>query len=139
MKIMGIDYGDKRVGVALSDSLGITAQGYKTLENTGGKKLFLSLSQIINEQNVEEIVIGLPKNMDSSEGFRADATKEFAERLKKYTDKPIVFWDERLTTVAAHGFLSDLDIRGAKRKALVDTVSAALILEGYLNSKQTKL
>ena len=136
MKIMGIDYGDKRVGTALSDSLGITAQGYKTLENTGGKKLFEGLRQIIEENDVTEIVIGLPKNMDSSQGFRVDATKEFAERLKKYTDAKILFWDERLTTVAAHNFLSDLDIRGKKRKSLVDTVSAALILEGYLNSKR---
>lgn len=136
MKILGIDYGDKRVGTALSDSLGITAQGYKTLENTGGKKLFLGLKEIIDENDVKTIVIGLPKNMDASEGFRVDATKEFAERLKKYTEAEIVFWDERLTSVAAHSFLSDLDIRGKKRKELVDTVSAALILEGYLNSKK---
>ena len=83
MKILGIDYGDKRVGTALSDALGITAQGYKTLENTGGKKLFLGLKEIIDENEVKTIVIGLPKNMDASEGFRVDATKEFAERLKK--------------------------------------------------------
>lgn len=138
MKIMGIDYGDKRVGVALSDSLGITAQGYKTLENTGGKKLFLGLKAIIEENDVLKIVVGLPKNMDSSEGFRAEATREFVKKLESYTDKPIILWDERLTTVAAHNFLSDLDIRGQKRKALVDTVSAALILEGYLNSEQMK-
>lgn len=136
MKIMGIDYGDKRVGIALSDSLGITAQGYKTLENTGGKKLFMGIKEIIDENDVKEIVIGLPKNMDSSLGFRAEATEEFAEKLKKYTNADIIFWDERLTTVAAHNFLSDLDIRGQKRKSLVDTVSAALILEGYLNSKR---
>ena len=136
MKILGIDYGDKRVGTALSDSLGITAQGYKTLENTGGKKLFLGLKEIIDENDVKTIVIGLPKNMDAREGFRVEDTKEFAERIKKYTEAEIVFWDERLTSVAAHSFLSDLDIRGKKRKELVDTVSAALILEGYLNSKK---
>lgn len=131
---MGIDYGDKRVGVALSDELLITAQGYKTLENTGGKKLFLELAKIIEENDVSKIVVGLPKNMDNSMGFRVDATHEFCERLKKYTDKEIIFCDERLTTVSAHNFLSDLDIRGQKRKSLVDTVSAALILESYLNS-----
>lgn len=136
MKVMGIDYGDKRVGIALSDELLLTAQGYKTIENTGGKKLFLTICDIIKEQNVGKIIVGLPRNMDNSEGFRVDATKDFVVRLKCYTDLEIVFWDERLSTVAAHNFLSDLDIRGKKRKALVDTVSAALILEGYLNSQR---
>lgn len=138
MKIMGIDYGDKRVGVALSDELQITAQGYGTLENTGGKKLFLKLKEIIEENNVSTVVIGMPKNMDSTEGFRAEATKEFKTRLEGFTSAKLVFWDERLTTVAAHGFLSELDVRGKKRKKLVDTVSACLILEGYLNSERMK-
>ena len=138
MKIMGIDYGDKRVGIALSDALGITAQGYGTLENTGGKRLFEKIKQIITENDVGEIVVGMPKNMDSTEGFRAEITQGFIERLAGYTDAEITLWDERLTTVAAHGLLSELDVRGKKRKALVDTVSAALILEGYLENRKNR-
>ena len=134
MRYMGIDYGDARVGIALSDPLGMLAQRYTTLTNTGGKKLFEQIAAIINEKKVTHIVIGMPKNMDGTEGFRAEATYAFAERLKSYTNAEISFWDERLTTVAAHGYLSELDVRGAKRKAAVDAVSAELILEGFMNS-----
>lgn len=134
MRYMGIDYGDARVGIALSDPLGMMAQRFATLQNTGGKKLFTQIAEILTEKQVGHIVIGLPKNMDGSEGFRAEATYTFAERLKTYTDVPISFWDERLTTVAAHGYLSELDVRGKKRKETVDAVSAELILEGYMDS-----
>lgn len=134
MRYMGIDYGDARVGIALSDPLGMLAQRHSMLTNTGGKKLFEQIAAIITEKQVGHIVIGMPKNMDGTEGFRAEATYAFAERLKSYTDAEISFWDERLTTVAAHGYLSELDVRGAKRKAAVDAVSAELILEGFMNS-----
>ncbi|MBQ4515785.1 MAG: Holliday junction resolvase RuvX [Clostridia bacterium] len=134
MRYMGIDYGDARVGVALSDPLGMMAQRFTTVQNTGGKKMFLQLLEIIKEKDVGHIVIGMPKNMDGTEGFRAEETYAFAERLKTYTDIEISFWDERLTTVAAHGYLSELDVRGKKRKDVVDAVSAELILEGYMNS-----
>lgn len=133
-RLMGIDYGDARVGIALSDLLGITAQGYATLKNTHDEELFLEIQKIINEKEVGKIVLGLPKNMDNTEGFRAEATYEFAEKLKEYTDKEIVFWDERLSTVAAHSYMNTLDIRGKKRKGLVDTIAAALILENYMQS-----
>lgn len=132
MRLMGIDYGDARVGIALSDALCITAQGYATLKNTQDEALFLEIQKIIKEKEVGKIVLGLPKNMDNSEGFRAKATYEFAEKLKNYTDKEIVFWDERLSTVAAHSYMNSLDIRGKKRKGLVDTIAAALILENYM-------
>lgn len=135
MRYMGIDYGDARVGIALSDPLGMLAQRYATLENTGGKKLFEQLAQLVKEKEVGHIVIGMPKNMDGSEGFRAEATYAFAERLKTVTDVTISFWDERLTTVAAHGYLSEVNVRGKKRKAAVDAVSAELILEGFMQSK----
>lgn len=134
MRLMGIDYGDARVGIALSDLLGITAQGYATLKNTQDEALFLEIQKIIKEKEVEKIVLGLPKNMDNTEGFRAQATYEFAEKLKSYTDKEIVFWDERLSTVAAHSYMNSMDIRGKKRKGLVDTIAAALILENYMQS-----
>lgn len=132
MRLMGIDYGDARVGIALSDPLGIMAQGYGTLQNDGTEQLFCDIQSIIKEKEVTKIVIGLPKNMDNSEGFRADATKEFAEKLKLYTSAEIVFCDERLTTVSAHGMLSEMNVRGKKRKGAVDTLSAALILETYM-------
>ena len=129
---MGIDFGDARVGVALSDPLGITAQGYETIKNDGTESLYLSLAAIIKEKEVTKIIIGLPKNMDGTEGFRAEATKEFAEKLRQYTDAEFAFCDERLTTVSAHGMLSEMNVRGKKRKGAVDTLSAALILETYM-------
>ena len=134
MRLMGIDYGDARIGIALSDLLGITAQGYATLKNTQDETPFLEIQKIIKEKEVGKIILGLPKNMDNSEGFRAQATYDFAEKLKEYTDKEIVFWDERLSTVAAHSYMNTLDIRGKKRKGLVDTIAAALILENYMQS-----
>ncbi len=129
---MGIDFGDARVGVALSDPLGITAQGYETIKNDGTESLYLSLATIIKEKEVTKIIIGMPKNMDGTEGFRAEATKEFAEKLRQYTDVEFDFCDERLTTVSAHGMLSEMNVRGKKRKGAVDTLSAALILETYM-------
>ena len=132
MRLMGIDFGDARVGIALSDPLCIMSQGYKTIKNDGTDSLFSEIAEIIKEKEVTKIVVGLPKNMDNSEGFRTDATKEFVEKLKTVTDVPIEFCDERLTTVSAHGFLSEMNVRGKKRKGAVDALSAALILETYM-------
>ena len=132
MRLMGIDFGEARVGIALSDPLGIMAQGYGTLKNDGTEQIFCEIAAIIKEKEVTKIVIGLPKNMDNSEGFRSAATKEFAQKLSTFTDAEITFFDERLTTVSAHGFLSEMNVRGKKRKGAVDTLSAALILETYM-------
>ena len=129
---MGIDFGDARVGIALSDPLGIMAQGYGTLDNDGTERLYEEIQSIIKEKEVTTIVIGLPKNMDNTEGFRSDATKKFARKLKSFTDAKIEFCDEWLTTVSAHGMLSEMNVRGKKRKGAVDTLSAALILETYM-------
>ncbi len=135
MRLMGIDFGDARVGIALSDPLMIMSQGYKTIQNDGTDALYEEIVAIIKEKEVTKIVIGLPKNMDNSQGFRTDATMEFAEKLKTYTDVEIDFSDERLTTVSAHGFLNEMNVRGKKRKGAVDTLSAALILETYMKKK----
>ncbi len=135
MRLMGIDYGDARVGIALSDPLMIMSQGYKTIKNDGTDALFEEIAAIIKEKEVTKIVIGLPKNMDNSQGFRTDATMEFADKLKTYTDVEIDFSDERLTTVSAHGLLNEMNVRGKKRKDTVDTLSAALILETYMKKK----
>ena len=136
MIILGIDYGDARIGIAVSDIMGWTAQGVGTVYNKGWSKLSVELDKIIKEYNPEKIVIGLPKNMDGTLGFRADATYEFAENLKTIYDGEIIFRDERLTTVGATRFLNETNTRGKSRKGIIDTVSACLILEGYLNEKK---
>lgn len=135
MRILGIDYGDARVGVAVSDLLGITAQGVGTVKNTGGKKLFEELKNIIDQYKPEEIVIGLPKNMDGTEGFRVEETYKFADRLKEIYNGRVEFVDERLTTMGAAQFLNVTNTRGQKRKGVIDTVSACLILETYMRRK----
>ena len=132
MRIIGIDYGDARVGVAVCDPLGITAQGVGTVKNKGTEKLLSELGKIISEYSPEKIVIGMPKNMDGSLGFRADATKEFAESLKTIFNGEIVFWDERLTTVGASRYLNETNTVKDARKKVIDTLSACLILEGYM-------
>jgi len=138
MRIMGIDYGDSRIGVAMSDLMGWTAQGIKTIKNKGEEKTLAELKLIIDEYKPEKTVIGLPKNMDGSEGFRAETTYEFAKSFENIFDGEIIFWDERLSTVGAARFLSDTETYGKKRKQVLDTVAASLILEGYLNSLKNK-
>ncbi len=130
MKLMGIDYGDARIGIALSDPLCITAQGWGNVRQSAAA--CGEIAALAAEQSVDRIVVGLPKNMNNTEGASAEKVRAFAEQLGVLTDVEIVFWDERLTTVAAHGLLSQLDVRGKKRKAVVDTVAATLILEGYM-------
>ena len=132
MRIMGIDYGDARVGVAVSDLLGLTAQGVGTVKNKGLNGLVEELKKLIDEYAPETIVIGLPKNMDGSEGFRVEATHKFADRLKTVYDGRIDFVDERLTTMGAARFLNSTNTRGKKRKGIIDTVSACLILESWM-------
>ncbi len=134
MRILGIDYGDARVGVAVSDELGFMAQGIGTVNNKGMKNLIAELGKIIDEYKPEKIVVGLPKNMDGTVGFRGEATYKFTDALKKVYAGEIIYWDERLTTVGATRYLNATDTRGKKRKNVVDTVAACLILEGYLNS-----
>lgn len=136
MRILGIDYGDARVGVAVSDLLGFMAQGVRTIKNRGVEKLLAELKEVLDEYKPEKIVIGLPKNMDGSEGFRADATYEFAENLKTVYEGEIIFWDERLSSVGAARFLNETNTRGKKRKDVLDTVAACIILDGYLSSQK---
>ena len=132
MRVMGIDYGDARVGVAVSDLLGLTAQGVGTVKNKGLNGLVEELKKLIDEYNPEAIIIGLPKNMDGSEGFRVEATHKFADRLRTVYDGRIDFVDERLTTMGASRYLNSTNTRGKKRKGIIDTVSACLILESWL-------
>ena len=135
MRIMGIDYGDSRVGVAVSDALGFTAQGVTTLPNKVYDKMMEALLKLIDEYKCTKIVIGMPKNMNGTMGERCEVTREFADDIKKrMPDVEIVFWDERLSTVQAAGILNVTNTRGKDRKNVIDTVAACIILESYLNS-----
>lgn len=137
MRIMGIDYGDSRVGVAISDPLMFMAQGLKTLPNKVYPKMLQAIVDIANEYEISTIVIGLPKNMDGTLGFRSDITKDFANDLKdKLAGVDIVFQDERLTTVQASTFLNATNTRGKSRKNVIDTVAAEIILQSYLDSNK---
>ena len=135
MKIVGVDFGDARTGVAVSDALGLTAQGIGTVYGRDPEKVADKVAAHIKEQNAELVVVGLPKNMDGSVGFRGEATLEFVEILKTKINCEIVMWDERLSTVSAIKTLNETNTRGAKRKAVVDTVAACIILQNYLDFK----
>ena len=139
MRIMGLDFGSKTVGVALSDSLLITAQGLEIIGRKEENKLRRTLARIeelIQEYEVTEIVLGLPKNMNGTEGERVALTREFAEKLERRTGLPVVMWDERLTTVAADKAMMEAGIRRERRKEYVDKIAASLILQGYLDSRR---
>ncbi len=133
-KILGVDYGDVRTGLAVSDMLGFLASGIGTIRPGGMRNTAIAVAEEAKKQNVVLIVIGLPKNMDGSEGFRAEAVRAFAFLLAEYTDIPYVFYDERLSTVEAHNFLNLTDTKGKKRKEVVDTLSAQIILQNYLDA-----
>lgn len=137
MRIMGIDYGDSRVGISVSDPLGYTAQGLRTLPNKVYSKMLESVLEIAKEYSVTKVVIGMPKNMDGTLGFRADITKSFADDLReRLSGVEIIFQDERLTTVQASTFLNATNTRGKSRKNVIDTVAAEIILQSYLDSNK---
>lgn len=133
MRILGLDIGDKRIGVAVSDHMGWTAQGLQTIENTGRNAVHAKLKSIIAEYKPDKIIIGLPLNMDGSEGQRAEAVKRFGQAMKSVYSGEIIYWDERLTTVSAHRAMIDGGVRRKKRKQKVDQIAAILILQSYLD------
>ena len=132
MIILGIDHGDVRTGVAVCDRNEILASPVTVITERSDEALAQKISALAEELRAEEIVMGLPKNMDGSVGFRAQAIEAFAETLRAAVHIPVVLRDERLTTVSAHQYLNATDTRGKKRKQTVDAVSAVLILEDYL-------
>ena len=132
MKIMGIDYGDARTGVAISDLLCSIVGSTYVIPSRNTEKAIADIVRLIRENGVGELVVGLPKNMNGTEGPRAELCREFADNLKQITGLPVVLWDERRTTVEAHNILSMHNYHGQKRKNTVDAVAASLILEGYL-------
>ena len=132
-RIMGLDIGDKTIGVAVSDLMGLTAQGVTTIKRVGKKKDIEAIKQIIAEKQVNKIVSGLPKNMNGTVGPQGEKVQKFCELLKEETNLPIEFWDERLTTVAAHRAMLEADLSRSKRNKIVDKVAATYILQGYLD------
>ncbi|SES72003.1 putative holliday junction resolvase [Natronincola peptidivorans] len=133
-RIMALDVGDKRIGVALSDLMGWTAQGLETLTRTNIKKDLQRLEEIIRANNVNKIVVGLPKNMNGTLGPQSEKVIVFAERLEKRTNIEIVYWDERLSTVSAERSLIEADVSRKKRKTVIDKVASTYILQNYLDS-----
>jgi putative Holliday junction resolvase len=141
IRIMGLDFGSKTVGVAVSDPLGLTAQGLETIKRTSENKLRRTLARIeelIAEYQVTAIVLGYPKNMNNTIGERAEKTLEFKEMLERRTGLPVTMWDERLTTVAATRTLIEGGVRRENRKEYVDMIAAEYILQGYLDSLERK-
>ena len=141
MRIMGLDFGSKTVGVAISDELLITAQGIEIIRRKEENKLRQTLARIeelIEEYGVEKIVLGYPKNMNNSEGERIALTNEFKEKLERRTGLEVALWDERLTTVAADKFMIEAGIRREERKEHVDRIAAIFILQGYLDYLKNK-
>ena len=137
MRIMGLDYGSKTVGVAISDPLGLTAQGIETICRKEENKLRKTLARneaLAQEYQVEEIVLGFPKNMNNTVGDRAEKSLEFKEMLERRTALPVTMWDERLTTVEAERTLIENNVRREDRKKYVDKIAAVFILQGYLDS-----
>ncbi len=135
MRILGLDYGSKTVGVAMTDALGMTVQPYKTIQRDRESKLRQTLSEIaeiVEQYRIEKIVMGLPLNMDDTEGDRAAKTRDFAEKLKLRVAVPIEFADERLTTMEAEEILDQSGIPRSEQKKVIDQVAAQLILEQYL-------
>ncbi|MEA4813591.1 MAG: Holliday junction resolvase RuvX [Oscillospiraceae bacterium] len=138
MRIMAIDYGDAHTGVAVSDVTGLLAGYTATVDAYTTDKVIAGLLPIIKEYNVEELVLGCPKNMDGTEGPRAEKSRAFAELLRGATGLPVALWDERRTTIDAHHILYEQGKNAKKRKKCVDAVAASLILEGYLTKKHIR-
>ena len=135
-RIMGLDVGDKTIGVAVSDLMGLTAQGVKTIKRVGKKKDIEALKEIIKERQVNKIVSGLPKNMNGTLGPQGEKVIKFCELLEEETGIKIEYWDERLSTVAAERTLIQGNVRRENRKGVIDMVAAVIILQGYLDRKR---
>ena len=141
MRIMGLDYGSKTVGVAISDSLLLTAQGIETIERKEENKLRKTLARIealVKEYEVEKIVLGLPLNMNDTIGERAEKTLEFKAMLERRTGLEVILWDERLTTIEAEQILIESNVRREDRKKYIDKIAAGFILQGYLDYRKNK-
>ena len=136
MKIMAVDYGDARTGLAVCDRTEFLASPIGTIEERNAQLLAMKVAHMAEQYEVGEIIVGLPLNMNGSKGPRAEKCEAFADMLSQLTEIPVNMWDERSTTVSAHNILNETNVRGKKRKAVVDTVAATVILEAYLEYRQ---
>lgn len=134
-RILGLDVGEKTIGVAVSDELGWTAQGLMTLKRENAQQDFAALNKLVETYEVEKVVVGLPKNMNNTIGEQAEKVIKFAKTLeRKFPQIPVTFWDERLSTVAADNVLISADLSRKKRKRVINTLAAVFILQGYLDA-----
>lgn len=136
MRRLGIDHGDKRVGLALSDEDGVFAQPFDTLDRKGLDALVIRIAEIVEEWGVEEIVVGLPLHLDGREGASARRARRFSERVAERTGKPVVLWDERMSSMAAERALREGGLDGKAQRGKVDRVAASLLLQSYLDSRR---
>ncbi|HZH16394.1 MAG TPA: Holliday junction resolvase RuvX [Archangium sp.] len=136
MRTLGLDYGTKTIGVAASDGLGLTAQTVTTIRRTNLKADLAALKELVREYEADRFVVGLPLNMDGSEGPRAEATRRFVEALTEVLGLPVELWDERLSTVAAQRTLLEADVSRAKRREVIDQMAAQFILQGWLDARR---
>ncbi len=136
MRSLGIDFGDSRTGFAVSDELGFGASTLDNFKSGSVIKIARYAAELAHQYDVSEIVVGFPKNMNGTVGPRGERTQMFADRLKSFVSVPVILWDERLTTVSAHNLMNVTNVRGKKRKESVDSISAAIILQSYLDSKR---
>jgi putative holliday junction resolvase len=134
MRILAVDYGERRTGVAVSDELGITAQGLDTIEITDESEILSRVADLAEETNAEKVVIGLPLNMDGTESEKSEKVRLFGAQLEELTKKPVTFWDERMTSMQAKRVMQELEIKTYKNKPLVDKISATLILQEFLKT-----
>lgn len=135
MRIMGIDYGDSRIGIAVSDPFGWTAQGVETINIKGNIKNSIGrIGELIKQYSVERLVVGFPRNMNGTVGPRGEKTEEFIAKLKEMYGIEIIKWDERLTTVAANRTMHEMGVKTSRKKQVVDQIAAVYILQGYLDS-----
>ncbi len=135
MRSLGIDFGDSRTGFAVSDELGFGARTLEHFKSGSLDKVAAHAAELAKQHGAGEIILGYPKNMDGTPGIRAERTERLAEKIRELADIPVILWDERLTTVSAHRLMNVTNVRGKKRKNAVDSISAAIILESYLDSK----
>jgi len=138
MRIMGLDIGTRTIGIAISDELGITAQGLKTLRRKSMEEDFKEIAAIIRQFEIEKIIVGLPQNMDGTLGIQAEKVLNWMKALKDRVEIPIATWDERLSTVGASRVLLEADLSRRKRKNVIDKLAAVLILQGYLDQSRRK-
>lgn len=134
MRVLGLDVGDRTIGVAISDPLGFTAQGITTIKRKNIEYDIEEVLKICKEYNVDTIISGMPKNMNATIGTQGEKVMEFCDKLKENIEVPLKYWDERLTTVAAHKAMLEADLSRSKRKKIVDKIAATYILQGYLDS-----